>query len=120
MLDRTQELYTQTADNTKTYIIKTIDELNKEGVLSNRELYEILIGTGSIKSGLNFNMAPIMAWLKTNGNKDITSDLSSTMDPDAYRSLLQAGVYTTKLELETGSPTVDIQNKITLENLAGL
>ena len=120
MLDRTQELYTQTADNTKTYIIKTIDELNKEGVLSNRELYEILIGTGSKKSGLNFNMAPIMAWLKTNGNKDITSDLSSTMDPDAYRSLLQAGVYTTKLELETGSPTVDIQNKITLENLAGL
>jgi hypothetical protein len=117
MLDRTNDLYTQTANNTKTYILKTIDELNKEGVLSDRELYEILIGTGSKKSGLNFNMAPMMAWLQANEKKGAGS---YEEDPAAYGALVQAGVYTTKLELEAGSPTVNLQNQITLQNLADL
>lgn len=117
MLDRTNDLYTQTANNTKTYILKTIDELNKEGVLSDRELYEILIGPGSKKSGLNFNMAPMMAWLQANEKKGAGS---YEEDPAAYGALRQAGVYVTKLELEAGSPTVNLQNQITLENLADL
>jgi len=133
MLDRTSDAYTQTANNTKTYILKTIDELNREGVLSDRELYEILIGTRSkkeailsgergprgqrpfVKSGLNFNLSPIMAWLQEGGKLAEGGKMT-----EAYESAIQAGVYTTKLELEAGSPTVNLQNQITLGNLADL
>jgi hypothetical protein len=112
LITSTQEMYTSDANATKGYILKTLNELNKEGVLSNRELYEVLIGTGKNKDAFNFK--PVLNWLKENAGRENTQ-----LDPESRNLLGQAGVYTTKLELDYGDGG-NLESQMKLSNLSSL
>jgi hypothetical protein len=86
------DIYTGEANSAKLKIVSVLDELNKEGVISNRELYQVLKDPNF--SG--FNMKPIMNWIKANKNESA----DKPMDPAMRNMLMEEGMYTTKLELE--------------------
>jgi len=88
-----QELYKSDAEGAKTQVLNILDELNKEGVVSNAEMLEVL---GGNKAFAGFNMEPLYKWLKENGKKPKDTKL----DPKLQSMLIEEGMYTTQVEKE--------------------
>lgn len=87
------QLYKTDAEGAKTQVLNILDELNKEGVISNSEMLEVL---GGNKDFAGFNMKPFYNWLKENGKKPKDTKL----DPKIQSMLIEEGMYTTQVEKE--------------------
>ena len=89
-------IYEKDADGAKKKIVNILDELNKEGLISNSELLGVL----SDKEYSGFNMTPLINWLKQSGKKID----GKPIDRKIKNMLIQEGVYTTDLEKEEMLP----------------
>lgn len=87
------QIYKNDAEGAKTLVLNILDELNKEGVVSNSEMLEVL---GGNKEFTGFNMNPFYDWLKENGKKP----KGTKLDPKIQNMIANEAMYTTKLEKE--------------------
>lgn len=90
------KIYEKDANGAKTKIVNVLDELNKEGLISNSELLSVL----SDKDYSGFNMEPLINWLKKDGKKINGKPIDRKM----RNMLIEEGVFTTDLEKESMFP----------------
>jgi hypothetical protein len=93
------EMYKNDAESAKTQIISVLSELQKEGVISNNDIINVL----SDKNYSGFNMKPLLEYIKK--TKNVTK---GEIDPKMRDMILREGQYTTSLEKEMAIDENDV------------